>query len=203
MPNNNNPYLFVFLKGYQSNKGSILQIAQSNNLKPTWLEQYLNNGYGALYLDGLNEIIDPTEREKLKTDIEGLAAKDINMVVSSREKAYDTDRFKIPVFDLKPLNLQQITDYVRKAYGKKTIEVQTEGVNTQYTPETFADLLQKNAKLYTLCQNPFFLRMYVDVVRRIREFPENTGLLLRTFIKGSTQNGTNVGGLLGRERQTR
>jgi hypothetical protein len=195
------PFLF-YLKGYQSNKGSILaQIAQSNNLKPTWLEQYLNNGYGALYLDGLNEIIDPTEREKLKTDIEGLAAKDINMVVSSREKAYDTDRFKIPVFDLKPLNLQQITDYVRKAYGKKTIEVQTEGVNTLYTPETFADLLQKNAKLYTLCQNPFFLRMYVDVVRRIREFPENTGLLLRTFIKGSTQNGTNVGGLLGREER--
>ncbi|OWY17206.1 hypothetical protein C7N43_29050, partial [Sphingobacteriales bacterium UPWRP_1] len=152
------PFLF-YLKGYQSNKGTLLQqIATAEAMEAQWLERYLAAGNGALYLDGLNEIIDAGEREKLKTEIEGIARICTNMVVSSREKAYDTDRFKIPVFDLKPLDAAQITEYVGKVYKKEEIVVLQDGNRQTYTPQTFVQLLQKSPKLYRLCQNPFFLR---------------------------------------------
>lgn len=163
--------IFVELKNYTPGQtlDSLISRAMPIGEK---LHPMLEYGGVALYLDGLNEVIDPNLFNHLVNEIKRLIISytSIDIFITCRPKGYG-NFFQLPVFNIRPLSDAQIQEYLLKNY------------DSPEKSEKFFESLQQNAKLKRICENPFILKMMVSVVKEKGQIPDNTGQLVRCFMR--------------------
>jgi len=163
--------VYIELRYYTSND-TLMQFFQSSlNISPDTLDRDLEKGRLTLFLDGLNEIIEPVAASKVRIEIQKLLQKykSISCIISSRPQSYNNE-FRLPTFMLQPLEDEQILEFLKKNFSNPQ-----EG-------EKFYKVLPKHPKLLQMSRNPLILRLLVRVGESKKGIPENKGKLLRWFM---------------------
>ena len=163
--------IYVELKFYTPGKSLENLISHAMPLGDR-LRPMLQQGAIALYLDGLNEVIDPNQFTHLVNEIKILLEtySSIDFFITCRPQGY-RNNFSLPTFKINTFSDSQIYEYLQKNYG------------TPQESAGFYSSLQKNAKLKKLCETPFILWMLLAVTNKGKLIPNNTGDLVHRFME--------------------
>ena len=91
-----------------------------------------------------------------------------SVVITSRQAAYHND-FGLPIFDLQPLDDDNIKNYI----------LRFDQANDGHLGES----IDRHPRLKQLCRNPLLLKILLSVSRGQREVPINKGLILKKFVE--------------------
>ncbi|WP_046755679.1 NACHT domain-containing protein [Kordia jejudonensis] len=151
-----------------SKENSFRQMLEEKASKD-WIANALKLGELHILIDGLNEIDVHFETEAYEELLYLLHTYPENSFVVSERKKNHTNRFSIPVFELKELNEKQIKKFIQNH------------INTD--PITIWNALEKNTSMLNLAYNPLTLRMIISVIKQNKTIPANKGSLFNAFIR--------------------
>jgi len=139
---------------------------------PGAVKYLLLNGRAAILFDGLDELLETSDRQRIAGDIESFcrAFPSVPVLVTSREIGYahaPLDETMFDVVRLAPFNDEQVQDYVRKWFsvgGEFTAEHQKQRV---------AAFLAESEKVSDLRSVPLLLALMCNIYRGEGYIPKN------------------------------
>jgi hypothetical protein len=166
--------LFFPLKDYQNGISLINQILLESEITFEDFESDLqSNNLYVFLLDGINEIIDLKVRSELINDLKYLLKKykRCSTVISSRNIP-ELLQLDLPVFNIQPLDLSGIYEYVEKNFASLT--------------ESLLPRLNNSSRLLRLCSNPLLLQILCTIYENEDlNLINNEALIIRSFVAKS------------------
>ncbi|WP_430408452.1 NACHT domain-containing protein [Kordia sp.] len=151
-----------------SKENKFMQMLE-NQSSSEWLKDALQLGKLHILIDGLNEVDAHFDVEAYEELLHLLHTYPENSFVISERKKNHTNRFSIPVFELKELNEKQIKKFIQNHINNNHAKIWNE--------------LEKNASMMNLAYNPLTLRMIISVIKQNKTIPANKGSLFNAFIR--------------------
>jgi hypothetical protein len=139
---------------------------------PGAVEYLLLNGRALVVFDGLDELLDTTDRREITGDVESFCAlyPTAPVLVTSREIGYEQAPLSTDTFDsfrLAPFDEEQVTEYVRKWFTTdKTLEPEEQ-------TERAAAFVRESAVVSDLRSNPLMLSLMCRIYRGENYIPQN------------------------------
>jgi hypothetical protein len=175
--------IFVTLRDYGTEKRShgvsILQFIERTSNSDYQLaapsgaiEYLLLNGRALIVFDGLDELLDTSDRQRISSDVELFAElyPSVPIIVTSREVGYDQaplDEERFGIFRLAPFSETQIGDYVQKWFA----------TSSDLTPveqkKKTASFLSESRIVPDLTSNPLMLALMCTIYRGEGTIPRN------------------------------
>ena len=169
-----NPTLEILIQEEIKN----LKINNQNLIPPSnWVKSKLQQNQVIIMLDGLDEVADKDERQKVRTWVDSQMTnyQDIVFILSSRPNGYKevkSSQITVDELEVQPFNREQITQFLQRWYLQTEIISRAgqcdEGVK-QVAEEQANNLIKRivnNPPLVTMAVNPLLLKMIATVHRR-------------------------------------
>ena len=167
---------FVKYEGYLLSRISkYLKEETGEPFDDEFLELYLKAGHVALFYDGLDEIADTAQRNKMAEDIatfvedypQGLH------VVTCRIAAYPeitVDMSSLAKFTIDDMNEEQQSEFIRKWYNARVS--QWDGKNTDELADRMIEKIESNPSIRRLAVNPLMLTIMAIIYSDFRTLPD-------------------------------
>jgi NACHT domain len=175
--------IFVVLRDYGAEKKShglsLMQFMELNSnsdyqvAPPAGAFEYLLlSGRSLVIFDGLDELLETSDRQRITRDVELFADlyPSVPIIVTSREVGYEQaplDEEKFEAFRLAPFSIQQTTSYVQKWFS----------ANTDLSPsdrrKQAASFLRESEIVPDLRSNPLMLALMCTIYRGEGTIPHN------------------------------
>lgn len=176
--------LFVGLRKYgrskRSERCSIRQFIersipedyQMSDIPAHAIEYLLLNGRAFVVFDGLDELLDTSERETIRDAVELFCRQypDCPVLVTSREIGYERaplNRKVFSEFHLAPFSVVQVEEYARKWFARNS------ELANEKREEMISAFMEESAAAEDLRTNPLMLSLLCNVYRQKRHIPRN------------------------------
>ncbi len=135
-------------------------------------EYLLLNGRALVVFDGLDELLDTSDRQKISNDVELFAElyPSVPIIVTSREVGYDQaplDEERFEIFRLAPFSEPQIESYVQKWFATSS------DLTSAEQKKKTASFLSESRIVTDLTSNPLMLALMCTIYRGEGTIPRN------------------------------
>ena len=175
-PTNSKIPIIISLANLTSNETVIDSIAKKLNIGIEDIEELLETNQLALYLDGLNEIVENLESKKQKLQEIATLIEDyplLFVIVTDRFEfdSYQNNMFNIPTYIIQKLDRTQVNEFTEKYCNyssEKTIMV--------------LKVLNSKNNIYELLLRPLILTRAIEIIKVENDLPEKEGQIIEKFI---------------------
>ncbi|MBD2208235.1 NACHT domain-containing protein [Calothrix sp. FACHB-1219] len=164
-------------------------IEEENQLQSLsqWFQQELKKGRCLIMLDGLDEVADDQEREKVVNWIkEQTEEYDQNsFILTSRPVALpDAYSKEVDIFlEVKPFNDKQVPHFIRNWYSEMGRKTSINETQAQEKAENLIRQIEDSSSLKAMAVNPLFLTMICTVHHKNRTLPEKPVDLYKVILE--------------------
>jgi len=180
----NNTIFLVILREYAADKKnpskpSILEYIKSTSNSrysiqppPNAIEFLLSSGRATVIFDGLDELLNTSERKEIKDDVESFSRRypNTSILVTSRKIGYDEAPLDDKIFStyqLGEFDDEDIEEYVNKWFNV------LDDLMPEEKEKKATSFLQERDIVGDLCANPLLLGLMCSIYREINYIPRN------------------------------